>query len=271
MKTCSLITNKKTIFTTRFFKKNINICTKSNLNCTITNSVNCILLFTISALTLCCNHPKYCVDPKSRSVTFRNRTKTYVEFGKASWYGGNNDGFAGNLTANQEIYDPSALTCAHRTLPFGTLVHVENLTNDKCVILRVNDRGPFINGRILDISHRAAQELGILDSGTTDIRLHTVNKKGRPISINLAVVQGNPYTIQVASLSNPLNIDRLSRELNNMFGTKVNRVNQNLNGISITRFMVGTFYSLEEAENGYRKLNKFCKKYDLKPFITRQY
>ncbi len=91
--------------------------------------------------------------------------------GIASWYGGR---FHGRRTANGEIYDMNALTAAHRTLPFGTIVEVTNLGNGRKVRLRINDRGPFIKGRIIDVSRRAAKELGFLIDGTAPVRLRIV-------------------------------------------------------------------------------------------------
>lgn len=93
---------------------------------------------------------------------------TTVQEGKASHY---HDSLHGNLTANGETYDRQALTAAHRTLSFGTEVRVTNLSNGKSVILRINDRGPFVHGRIIDVSRRAAELLGFVHEGVADIRL----------------------------------------------------------------------------------------------------
>jgi rare lipoprotein A len=79
--------------------------------------------------------------------------------------------FHGKKTANGEIYNMQALTAAHRTLPFNTIIEVENLSNGKKVRVRVNDRGPFKKGRILDVSLKAAKELGLLQSGTARVKI----------------------------------------------------------------------------------------------------
>src|SRR6266850_5637680 len=79
------------------------------------------------------------------------------QIGVASWYG---HPFDGRLTANGEIYDMEKMTAAHRTLPFGTWLEVKNLSNDKTVKVRIIDRGPFVGGRILDLSHAAAVSIG---------------------------------------------------------------------------------------------------------------
>jgi rare lipoprotein A len=93
--------------------------------------------------------------------------------GLASWYGGN-DGFEGKPTASGEIYDSSLLTAAHRELPFGTVVDVTNQQNGKTVRVRINDRGPFVRGRIIDLSRAAAEEIGLLILGVGEVRLSIV-------------------------------------------------------------------------------------------------
>ncbi len=93
---------------------------------------------------------------------------TYREVGVASWYG---PGFHGKLTANGERYNMNAMTAAHRTLPFGTRVQVTNLANGRTVALRINDRGPFVNGRIIDVSRHGADHLGLLPTGTARVRV----------------------------------------------------------------------------------------------------
>lgn len=92
----------------------------------------------------------------------------YYEVGIASWYG---PGFDGRHTANGEIYDMNGISAAHKTLPFGTIVQVVDLETGKSVIVRINDRGPFIEGRIIDLSKGAAEKLGIIDKGITKVGL----------------------------------------------------------------------------------------------------
>lgn len=88
--------------------------------------------------------------------------------GMASWYG---PGFAGRRTANGEIFDPSQLTAAHKELPFNTVVRVHNLDNGRSVVVRINDRGPFVHGRIIDLSRAGAEQIGMIGSGTARVRL----------------------------------------------------------------------------------------------------
>jgi rare lipoprotein A len=87
------------------------------------------------------------------------------QVGTASWYS------LTSITANGERCDPSAMTAAHRTLPFGTKVKVENLKNGKSVVVRINDRGPFVGGRIIDLTKGAASRLGFVNSGVAKVRL----------------------------------------------------------------------------------------------------
>jgi rare lipoprotein A len=88
-----------------------------------------------------------------------------TQCGKASWYQ------LGGKTASGERNNPNAMTAAHRSLPFGTRVKVENLRNGKYVVVRINDRGPFIGGRVIDLSRAAAKQLGMMSSGTAKVRL----------------------------------------------------------------------------------------------------
>jgi len=92
----------------------------------------------------------------------------YYETGIASWYG---PGFDGNYTANGEIYDMDGISAAHKTLPFGTVVRVVELSTGRSVVVRINDRGPFVEGRIIDLSKGAARELGIVEKGITEVGL----------------------------------------------------------------------------------------------------
>jgi len=92
-------------------------------------------------------------------------------YGVASWYG---EEFAGKKTASGALYDPGAYTAAHRTLPFGTLVEVENLENGKKVQVTINDRGPFVDNRILDVSQKAAEDLGFLQKGTAYVKVTVI-------------------------------------------------------------------------------------------------
>ncbi len=95
------------------------------------------------------------------------------QVGHASWYS-----LPANITASGERMDPNELTAAHRSLPFGTRVLVENLTNGRSVVVRINDRGPFVGGRIIDLSKAAAESIGMLGAGTAQVRITTTAPDG---------------------------------------------------------------------------------------------
>lgn len=96
-----------------------------------------------------------------------------VETGKASWYGTQHHG---KRTASGEPFDQHALTAAHRTLPFGTRVKVTNLNNQRSVVVRINDRGPFRRGRVIDLSRAAAEQLDLIRTGVAPVRLEPLGR-----------------------------------------------------------------------------------------------
>jgi len=100
----------------------------------------------------------------------------YTQRGIASWYGSN---FHGRYTSSGEIYNMYAYTAAHKTLPMNTMVQVTNLNNGKSVIVRINDRGPFVKGRIIDLSYAAAKKIGVDTTGTAPVILKVVGFKGK--------------------------------------------------------------------------------------------
>jgi len=104
--------------------------------------------------------------------------KHWYQIGRASWYGGS---FQGRETASGENYNMTDLTCAHRSLPLGTLVRVTNLMNHKSVVVRVNDRGPYFANRVIDLSYAAAHFLGF--DGTAKVRLNILNHASELASV----------------------------------------------------------------------------------------
>jgi rare lipoprotein A len=125
----------------------------------------------------------------------------YSETGIASWYG---PGFHGNETANGEVYDQNALTAAHRTLPMPSMVRVTNLENGRSLKLRVNDRGPFARGRIIDVSRKAADLLGFLNQGTAKVRVEVVEGESRRLaqgSLNEEAGQSAPDAAPTVGVS----------------------------------------------------------------------
>ena len=109
---------------------------------------------------------------RSGGVSASGAVAGFRQRGVASYYG---PGFHGNLTANGETFDMNAMTCAHLTLPFDTVLRVRNLDNDREVTVRVNDRGPYVGGRIIDLSKGAAERLGMLETGIANVLISVIN------------------------------------------------------------------------------------------------
>jgi len=223
----------------------------------------------------------HCSKPRASVTTHHSATpdvslpegvvidSSHVEIGAASWYG-ETDGFSGKQTASGEAMDPAKLTCAHRTLPFGSFVQIKNIENGHTVILRVNDRGPFTRGRVIDVSAKAAQVLGFVHSGTTQVEIRSVKKDGSPATQPLQEAE-NPYVIQVASLSDPANVSKLTKELQNTYG-QVALKNATPPGLhSVTRVQVGTYATMEEAKKAADQIAKQFGDRGVEPFITRRY
>ena len=100
--------------------------------------------------------------------------KIQIQIGKGSWYGKK---FQGRLTANGERYNMYALTAAHKTLPFNSMVEVTNLSNNRKIIVRINDRGPYAKGRIIDLSYLAAKKLGYVNKGVAKLKLRVLYRQ----------------------------------------------------------------------------------------------
>lgn len=112
----------------------------------------------------------------------------YDETGIASWYG---PGFHANQTANGEIYDENDLTAAHKTLPMPSLVRVTNLENGRSLVVRINDRGPFVNNRIIDLSRRSAQLLGVEQKGTAKVRVQVLKEESMMMAAQASAKGGD--------------------------------------------------------------------------------
>lgn len=127
------------------------------------------------------------------------------EVGLASWYGNE---FHGRPTSSGEVFDTNDMTAAHKTLPFGAHVMVTNLENDRSVVVRINDRGPFVKGRIIDLSYAAARVLGIVGPGTARVRLDALRAPAAPPTGRSASVW-----VQVGAFSVQENAHILKRRL----------------------------------------------------------
>lgn len=165
----------------------------------------------------------------------------------ASWYGPN---FHGKLTANGEIYNMNALTAAHRTLPFNTMIRVENLDNDESVVVRINDRGPFAKNRIIDLSRKAANEINMLGPGTARVRLFLVKgdlRNSRTTNLKVAT-----YTVQLGSFQTEQGALEKSRRIKN---SRVEKAYLN-NGQSVYRVYYGVYTDKQRAEREQRRLER---------------
>lgn len=121
-------------------------------------------------LTSCVSSVRYS-NNRTSNTDSETDSGAYTEIGYASFYA---DSFVGKVTASGEIYDANQLTAAHRSLPFGTKLKVTNLDNQLSVVVRVNDRGPFVSGRIIDLSNRAARELDIIQKGVVRVQIEII-------------------------------------------------------------------------------------------------
>ena len=134
----------------------------------------CLLLLVIS----CSSRKIIRNEPPRPQPAKEISSSNFFQTGIASWYG---DDFQGKTTANGEIYNMHKLTAAHQTLPFHTMVEVENLENGKKVLVRINDRGPFLKNRIIDLSLLAAQRLAMTDKGTAAVNIRLIHWNGAPL------------------------------------------------------------------------------------------
>ncbi|MEQ6119032.1 septal ring lytic transglycosylase RlpA family protein [Reichenbachiella sp. MALMAid0571] len=176
-----------------------------------------------------------------------------IESGIASWYG---PGFHGKKTANGETFDMNALTAAHRTLPFNTLVKVVNLNNGLSVTVRINDRGPYAKNRVIDLSKKAAGKLRMIESGTANIELILL-KSDREISKKLTTPH---YAIQIGSYASKSSAIRKQSEVK---GARIEEVF--IEGQLIHRVYVGLFTDEKEAH----KMNKIMASEGIQGFVKQ--
>jgi len=185
-------------------------------------------------------------------------TKNYhpgtIEKGIASWYG---EPFHGRATASGEIYDMYGITAAHRTLPLGTHVRVTNLQNGRVIKLKVNDRGPFVRGRILDLSYGAAKRLGTVEAGTVRVKIEVLDL---PRNAN------SPFTIQVGAFSLEANARELSGRLKREYAEVSVKSVSSQSG-SYYRVQVGHFTNEHHARKTARRIER---KEGLQTFVTRR-
>ena len=195
------------------------------------------------------NPPSYVVHGKRYFVM--DSAAGFKQRGIASWYGTK---FHGRRTSNGEIYNMHAMTAAHKTLPIPVWVHVRNLDNGRTAVVRVNDRGPFIEGRIIDLSFAAAKKLGITLPGTAEVEI-TVIEPGQsgPTDVVRAVPLADPLEkdiplfVQMGSFSSHLNANNLVQSLiaANESAVRISRLDTDRG--PFYRVQVGPLYDMDEA------------------------
>lgn len=179
----------------------------------------------------------------------------HVQRGIASWYG---PGFHGKLTANGERFDMHAMTAAHKTLPMNSLVHVKNIDTGQTIQVRINDRGPFIEGRIIDLSFEAARRLDIVQQGTARVELRMVSRHSRP-------AKSVAYWVQLASFSEKKVAEEFSSTL--AVPSKLIRlVKAEVSDDTWFRVQMGPFATMREADTATQR---FTFDLDIEPFIVK--
>ncbi len=169
----------------------------------------------------------------------------FIANGTASWYGPD---FHGRSTANGETYNMNDLTAAHRTLPFNTIIRVENTDNGKTVVVRINDRGPYVGNRVIDLSRKAAEEIDMISSGTASVRLYLIEEGDRPLN-SQNISNRETYTVQIASFENRRDAELSSEGIS---GSRVERVN--IAGQIMYRVYYGTYRNIEDARRARNRL-----------------
>lgn len=168
----------------------------------------------------------------------------YSEEGVASWYGKD---FHGKKTANGETYDMHGMTAAHKLLPFGTQLRVTNLDNNRSIVVRVNDRGPFVASRVIDLTRKGAEDLDMIGPGTARVRLESVGVVAGQKGGDLI----GRFYVQIGSFTVKENAHKLAKSLQGQ--GKASRV-VHVPDISFHRVQVGPYLSLAGAENAAQAL-----------------
>jgi len=182
----------------------------------------------------------------------------FTEIGIASWYG---PGFHGKKTSNGEIYNMHGMTAAHKTLPMNVFVRVTNLDNNRQTVVRVNDRGPFVAGRVIDLSQAAARELEVLGCGTAKVKLEALGYRevrsadGAVVYRAPASYAPGPFTVQVGSFAVEANARRLAARLQEQYGA-ASVAEGWVDGQKFHRVRVGLYKTMAEAEQACREFER---------------
>lgn len=173
----------------------------------------------------------------------------FTQTGIASWYGSD---FHGKKTSNGDTYDMHSMTAAHKTLPFGVYVKVINRQNGRDAVVRINDRGPFVAGRIIDLSYSAAKGIGVVESGTAPVKIEALGYLDKSVSGKnmyrppVSYDRGS-FGIQVGAFTNMENARRLAESIKQRYGA-ASICEAMVNGVKYYRVRAGNHASLKEAE-----------------------
>lgn len=194
-----------------------------------------------------------------------------IQTGKASFYA---DKFEGNPTSSGEKYRHNKLTAAHKTLPFGTKVRITNLANNEFVEVTINDRGPYVDNRIIDLSKSAAEKLGFINLGLADVKLEVIDagdgKTSDPLkTVDHVTVEENEfydfeisklnpkgYGVQIGTYQELVNLMRLSENLKNSYKKQVTVQVKIIKGVKYYGLILGQFSSRLKAEQFRSELQK---------------
>lgn len=173
----------------------------------------------------------------------------FVQGGIASWYGSD---FHGRETSSGEIYDMYAMTAAHKTLPLGVYVKVNNRENGREAVVRINDRGPFVAGRIIDLSYSAARQIGLLNNGTAQVKIEALGYldsgvTGKTVYRAPASYDKGSFGIQVGAFTGQDNARRMADSMKQRYGFSSIR-EAIVGGTLYYRVRAGNYASLKEAE-----------------------
>jgi len=186
----------------------------------------------------------------------------FSETGQLSWYG---EKFHGRKTSNGEIYDMYKVSAAHKILPMGTYVRVTNLENGKEITVRINDRGPFVKGRILDLSYAAAQQLGMVKAGVVRGKIVALGKEVDPAGriagkhdtiVEPLVFGSESFTVQIGAFSSRSNAESLAERLKVIFSPVEVSPYVSSDGRNLYRVWVGKLKKLEEAQKLEKRLGE---------------
>jgi rare lipoprotein A len=192
------------------------------------------LLLAAIVFTGCAHKKKHVKAVPPPAAPMKSVSPGYTETGRASWYG---HPYHGRPAADGEIYDMETLVAAHRTLPFDTWVRVYDLDNNKTVEVRIIDRGPFVDGRIIDLSHAAAKAIDMIGPGTANVRMEVI---GVPAGVAPGI-----FVVQIGAFESRATAEQVQAGLAEHYG--MTRVMQRKENPGVWRVLVGNEPNMDAA------------------------